>query len=134
MAIKPAIRNLLINDVTLAALIGSRVSPRISKTGDILPRVTYLRTNVEDDVHLTGASSLRTDSFNIIVDSDSSDECDLISERIKALLETVLNQTEDTTFIRRCILKSQNEGHYYPEGREKPLYDTIQNWDVVYNG
>jgi hypothetical protein len=134
MAIKAAIRNLIVNDATLAALVGTRVSPRIAKTGDTLPRVAYVRTNVDDGIHLTGTSNLRIDSFTIGINSNSSDEGDTIAFQIKSVLEAVLNQTEDSTFIRRCIFRSQSEGEYFPEGREKPIYDVTQNWDIVYNG
>ena len=134
MAIKQAIRSLFINDATLTSLIGARVSPRISKTGDTLPRVVYLRTNVSDSVHTTGSSSLRIDSFNFIIESNSSDECDTISERIKLIFESVLNQTHEGTFIRRCLIQNENEGNFYPEGREKPIYETMQGWNIIYNG
>ena len=132
MAIKAAIRNLIINDVTLSGLVGTRVSPVIAKTGDALPRVSYLRTNTDQEYHLTGSAGLRVDSFNIVINSNSSDECDTISERIKIVLEPVINATHDTTYIHRFYLDSSNEGEYLAEGREKPIYEVIHNWRVSY--
>ena len=132
MAIKQAIRDIIINDATLSGLVGTRVSPRISKTGDTLPRVCYLRTNTDVEYYMGGTSTLRFDSYNIIITGDSSDECDTISERVKIVLESALNETQDSTYIHRLYMESSNEGHYYPDGREKPIYEVIQNWKVSY--
>jgi hypothetical protein len=132
MAIKAAIRNLIVNDATLAALVGTRVSPVIAKTGDILPRIAYLRTNTDQEYHLTGSAGLRFDTFNIVINSNSSDECDAISEQLKIVFEAVINATHDTTYIHRFYLDSSNEGQYLSEGREKPIYEIIHNWRVSF--
>ena len=125
MAIKQAIRDLILGDSSLLALLGNRVSPRISKTGDTLPRLAYLRTSLEQGIYLVGTSTKRDDDFNIIIDSNSSDEADLIASDLRALFQSVASTVSNGVTIRRIYVNPQTESHYYPEGREKPIYQIL---------
>lgn len=133
MAIKAAIRSLLIGEPTISSLISTRVYNTIAGTKADLPHLVYNRSDSDTmSVQLNGASDLRQDRFNFQISADTQSECENASLAVRDFLEGSINVTSENTLISRFILEAQGESTYYPEGREKPIYETTQSWEVTY--
>jgi hypothetical protein len=134
MAIKAAIRNLIVNDATLSALVGTRVSPVIAKTGDILPRITYSIMRTGRDFTTNETLSMRDEGFSFVICAKSSGECDQIAFELERVLSAAIQLTSDGTRIVRCYPMGESESTDYLEGREKPIYEKTAVYDVIYYG
>jgi hypothetical protein len=133
MGIKAAIRAVLLADIDMALLIGNRISPRISKTGDVMPRISYVVNGREPSYHLNGVGSWQLDNFNLAIHSNTSDQCDEISAMVKEIFHAVADVTGQDVTIRRFMLQTSSEAHQ-DDGAEKPVYELIQSWEVSYYG
>lgn len=132
MGIKAAIRSILLAEPSISGVVGTRVSPVLSGTTAVLPRIVYVRTGSESTNHNLGTLSLRFDNFNFSVMADSSDACDSLTEDVRASLEAIINETHSGIIIHRCLFRLLSETHQFFEGREKPVYESMMMFEVSY--
>jgi hypothetical protein len=133
MGIKAAIRSVLLADADLVVQIGNRISPRIAKTGDIMPRISYVVNGKDPSYHLDGVGSWQLDNFNLAIHANSSDQCDEISSMVKEIFHAVRDVIGQGVTIRRFMLQASSEAHQ-DDSTEKPVYELIQSWEVSYYG
>jgi hypothetical protein len=134
MGIKQAIRSLVLGESTISDLIGTKLYATIAETRAQLPYIAYERTSSESmSVTLGAVGDLRKDRFAFQVNTNTSLEGDNIAEALRVFLESQYLVSPEGVPISRFYFSSQSEGEYLPEGREKPIYEVVQNWEVVYN-
>ena len=133
MGIKAAIRSILLNDVTINGAVGTRVSPVLSGTTAVLPRIVYARTGGDDSIHLLGVSSLRYDDFNFSVLANTADEADDISENIRVLFGSIINTTYEGVYVQRFNIGSISDVFEIVDGREKPVYEVLMSFRIAYH-
>jgi hypothetical protein len=133
MGIKAAIRSILLAEPSISGAVGARVSPRISKTGDILPRIAYNINGQDLSYHLTGLGSWQLDRFNLSIYAATSDQADEISEYIKDAFHAVADESTNGVIIRRLMMQAISEAHQM-DSSEKPVYELTQSWEVSYFG
>ena len=107
MSIYSAIRSILVADSTLVNLVGSKIYPNAAPQGTQSPFVVI---NVISNLPTnTKAQASTMDRYRIQVSSFSTDfdTCQTVKNRIRVLLENVINTTSSGTTIQ--VSQFQNE-------------------------
>ena len=107
MSIYSAIRSILVADATLTSLVGSKIYPNAPPQGTQSPFVVI---NVISNLPTnTKAQASTMDRYRIQVSTFSTDfnTCQTVKNRIRVLLENVINTTSSGTTIQ--VSQFQNE-------------------------
>jgi len=107
MSIYSAIRSILVADATLTSLVGSKIYPNAAPQGTQSPFVVI---NVISNLPTnTKAQASTMDRYRIQVSTFSTDfdTCQTVKNRIRVLLENVINTTSSGTTIQ--VSQFQNE-------------------------
>jgi len=107
MGIYSAIRSILVADATLTSLVGSKIYPNAAPQGTQSPFVVI---NVISNLPTnTKAQASTMDRYRIQVSTFSTDfdTCQTVKNRIRVLLENVINTTSSGTTIQ--VSQFQNE-------------------------
>jgi len=134
MGIKQAIRAWLLADTTISGLIGSRLSPMLSGVGHVLPRVIYERISSDVEEEMGGQSFPIYDTFNILIETNTSDEGETIRQAIIDRMAELDHTTQDSILISRSFFRGGSEGYELKNGKEAPVYQAVIAFEVIHNG
>ena len=110
MSIYSAIRSILVADSTLTSLVGSKIYPNAAPQGTQSPFVVI---NVISNLPTnTKAQASTMDRYRIQVSTFSTDfdTCQSVKNRIRVLLENVINTTSSATTIQLSQFQNEVDG------------------------
>jgi hypothetical protein len=123
MAIRAAIRSLLLDDPTLFALVGERVHPMIAATDSDLPFIVYSKYTEDLEYDMTTYQENKNIGFEFVCVSGDYSESIAIKDSVLRVLDAVQNTQVDDVIITKIYQRSESESQTYIEGREKPIYE-----------
>jgi hypothetical protein len=138
MAMENDVTDLLVNDTTFAALVGSdddsnvKIYPAMAVAGDTEPYCVFLRESTEHMEYMLGAVGVAFGIYSIETHSGNYVEIMAIAEAIRAKLQGYHGTQGDTT-IQGIFL--QNTGHTFTppsDGSDEGTYQIVQDFKVAY--
>lgn len=85
--IRPALREFLLGDSNIAAIVVTRVFPIVLPQGTKLPSVVYTRVSGGGDYHMQGASGLARPRFQIAAWAPKADDAVVLANAVKDRLD-----------------------------------------------
>jgi hypothetical protein len=107
VALEKAIRSLLVDDGSVAALVGNRVYPVQRKQGSALPAVVYQQITGVRDHTFAGASGFVASRYQITCWAETYGGADALADAVRAVMDGYAGTKESV--VIQCI-HLQDEG------------------------
>ena len=108
MSVHKDLRDYLLADSTITALVGQRVYVEELPQNSPLPAITFLRVNVDHDHDLEGETGLATARFQIDSWADSPLNALALAERVRLRLDGYQGTMGSTT-VQSILLDAERE-------------------------
>lgn len=136
MTIRDALRQELVDNAAVTALVGSRIRPGIARTADAMPFITYSKEN-NSHIRHQGASSGRAEARFLIECYDkTAKKADALADTVRLALDTfngTLGSGDNTALGVRIWLETDNEGFEEPDsGTEVKQFFVSMDFSVWY--
>jgi len=120
-----AIRNTLVTNTAVAALIGSRVFPVLAPATAALPFVTWRRISVQRQQSLSGPIGVPTVSLSVDIFAETYEAARDIADAVRRCLDGWGGTFENTT-VANVSLTNEADGFVTLAGGDLPPVYTVQ--------
>lgn len=136
MTIRNALRQELVDNAAVTALVGSKVRPGIADTDDALPYLVYSKDRNDHTRHQTASSGRALARFTITATDTTAEKADALYDVVRLALDTftgTLGSGGNTAADVRITLADDNEGFEEPDaGTEVKKFFVIMDFLVWY--
>lgn len=108
MSIKQGIRDELLADATLVALVGDRVYSEFARQRDDFPYITFQRIGMNTSLILDGIDTLRDVTFRIDCYSRTVAEVETVKNRVRTILDGKTGSIGSVA-VFLCSLESEQD-------------------------
>lgn len=139
-ALKPeiAIRKILVDDASIAAVVGTRVYCGFAPQSSAMPYIIIRRGATDVDHYMGGKSGLKTVDVDIWIIGEGYESLTDLGELIEAELytaghrQTVTISAKSITFARLFMQDQSDEQEFLGDGTGKPRRQIYQRWQASY--
>lgn len=125
------IRNALINDTALNAVVSSRVYPVIAPVSADLPWIVFKRTGVRREQTLLSPAGTPTTSLELSMFSMTYEEAREIADLVRLVLDGY-GATVDNTEIKQVSLENELDDFVQLGSDSLPVFQVTQTFDVIW--
>lgn len=126
-----AIRNQLINDAALSAIVSSRVYPVIAPVSADLPWIVFKRTGVRREGTLSNPAGVPTVTLEIATFAMSYEDAREIADLVRLVLDGY-GGTTDNVEIKQVSLENELDDFVQLGSDSLPVFQVTQNFDVIW--
>jgi hypothetical protein len=128
-----AVRSALVDNATVAAIIGTRIYPVIAPASAAVPFATYRRSAVQRSQSLAGPTGVTTVILALDLYAESYEAVRELAEVCRLALDGYGGLTPDSVLVNNVSLDNEADGFAQLAGGESPpLYSVSQTYSILW--
>jgi len=128
-----AVRSALVDNATVAAIIGTRIYPVIAPASAAAPFATYRRSAVQRSQSLSGPTGVTTVILSLDLYAESYQAVRELADVCRVALDGYGGVTADSVLVNNVSLDNEADGFAQLAGGEAPpLYSVSQTYSILW--
>ena len=137
MKIKEAMRQYIIDDASISAIVGTSIIPQLATMKGKVPYIIYQRSSADITRSLSGVSNLNNDVFNFIVYNTSQESVETLKNLLTARLDSMSRNVysdiqSDLTLIVAQRNSEADDIDVRDVGDQEPIYSESLSYLIWY--
>lgn len=132
MSAKHAIRDFMLKDASITAIVESRIFPHVAPEGTALPYLCIHRITGPGGHHLGGGNAMREETFQIDVFESTSPKAEALSDAVRNRLHGYRGRMGRIMVDRAMVEQESDDDEPPATGAENPVFWTRMDLAIAW--